>query len=148
MRRLCSIAFLILPVAACHESPTAPVSDLNAIAVSVSVAPNTIVAGAKANVLVSLRNTSARPVEISACPIYFWVQGKSGQIVGGSNGVYCIAGMLVYQPLRFDPFERKQFTFEWGETQNVAPGLYDVFGWVNLPERASTPVRITVVPAN
>lgn len=148
MRRLCSIAFLLLLVAACHESPTAPVSDLNAIAVSVSVAPNIIVAGAKANVVVSLRNTSAHPVVISACPIYFWVQGKGGQIVGGSNGVYCFAGTFVYQPLRFGPFERKQLAFEWGETQNVAPGLYDVFGWVNIPERASTPVGITVLPAN
>ena len=148
MRRLCSIAFLAVLVASCHESPTSPVSDLNAIAISVSVAPKTIVAGAKAIVVVSLRNTSARPVEISACPIYFWVQGSGGQIVGGSNGIGCVAGTLVYQPLIFGPFERKQLEFEWSETQNVAPGIYDVFGWVNLPERISTPVRITVLPAN
>lgn len=148
MRSLCSIALLALLVASCDESPTSPVSDLNAIAISVSVAPTTIVAGAKASVVVSLRNTSTRPVEISACPIYFWVQGSGGQIVGGSNGVFCIAGTIVYQPLILGPFERKQLTFEWSETQNVAPGLYDVFGWVNLPERASTPARITVLPAN
>ena len=148
MRRLCSIAFLALLVASCHESPTPPVFDLDAIAISVSVVPDAIVAGAKANVVVSLRNTSARPVEISACPIYFWVQGVGGEIVGGSNGIACYLAALVYQPLQFAPFERKQLAFEWGETQNVAPGLYDVFGWANRPEHASTPVRITVLPAN
>jgi hypothetical protein len=148
MHRLCSIALLALLVASCDESPTAPGSDLDAVAIGVSVAPTTIVAGAKASVVVALRNTSAHPVEISACPIYFWVQGSGGQIVGGSDGVFCFEGSLVYQPLRFGPFERKQITFEWNETQNVAPGLYDIFGWANLPEHASTPVPITVLPAN
>ena len=93
-----------------------------------------------------MKNTASRPVEISACPIYFWVQGAEGQIVGGSNLLYCLAGTLVYQPLVLKPFETKTLTFSWlaGETVVIPPGPYDVFGWVNDPAHRSAPARITV----
>jgi len=147
---------LYLPVvsllaASCHDSTSpGPISDLDAIQVSTRVDPATVVAGATANVVLTVGNTAARPVEISACPIYFWVQGADGQIVGGSKLLYCLAGTLVYLPLRLNPFETKTLSFTWfvGETQPVPPGQYDVFGWVNDPAHRSAPVPITVQTAN
>ena len=99
-----------------------------------------------ASVVLTLNNTASRPVEISACPIYFWVQGADGQIVGGSNLLYCLAGSFAYQPLVLKPFETKTMTFSWlaGETVVIPPGPYDVFGWVNDPAHRSGPARITV----
>lgn len=147
MRRLCLIGFVVLLAASCHDSTTpAPSNDLDAIQRIVRVEPGTIVAGTSASVVLTLKNTTARPVEISGCPIYFWVQGKSNQIVGGSNAMYCVAASLIYIPLRFDPLETKTLTFSWSgaETQNVPAGIYDVFGWVNDPAHASAPARITV----
>lgn len=151
MRRLCLIGFVMLLAAACHDSTTpAPVNDLDAIQRVVRVEPGTIVAGTSASVVLTLTNSRAHPVEISGCPIYFWVQGKGNQIVGGSNGMYCFAASLVYIPLRFDPFETKTLMFTWSgaETQNVPAGAYDVFGWVNDPAHASAPARITVQSSN
>jgi hypothetical protein len=140
-----------LLAASCHDSTSpGPISDLNAIQVSTRVEPATVVAGATANVVLTLRNTAARPVEISACPIYFWVQGADEQIVGGSKLLYCIDGTFVYLPLRLKPLETKTLPFTWlvGETQVVPPGRYDVFGWVNDPAHRSAPVPITVQTAN
>src|SRR5206468_11639578 len=99
--------FVVLLLASCHSSTGVPVQDLDAIHVAVRVEPATVVAGTTANVVLTLKNTVARPVEISACPIYFWVQGASGQIVGGSNLMYCFAGTFVYQPLLLKPFQAK-----------------------------------------
>lgn len=150
MHRFCLTAGLAIALVSCREStePGTVIYDLNAIQVGVRVAPGTIAAGASANVSVTLKNTVAHPVEISSCPIYFWVQGSGGRIVGGSNAIACLAGTFVYMPLKFRPFETKTIQFEWQETQNVAAGVYDVFGWVNDPQRASSPARITVISAN
>lgn len=145
MRRLGLIGFLVLLLPACKPS-TAPKNDLDAIQVSVRVEPNVVVSGTTATITLTLKNTALHSVEVSQCPIYFWVQGASGQIVGGSNLMYCIAGTLVYQPLRFAPLETKTLTFAWlaGEAQEVPPGNYDVFGWVNEPAHRSAAARITV----
>jgi len=150
MRRLFLPGFVLLLVS-CHGSTgPAPINDLDATHVAVRVEPATVVAGTTANVVLTLKNTVARPVEISACPIYFWVQGASGQIVGGSNLMYCFAGTFVYQPLLLKPFETKSMTFTWlvGETLDIPAGAYDVYGWVNDPAHRSAPARITVQPAN
>ncbi len=138
--------FGVLLLASCHSSTGVPVQDLDAIHVAVHVEPATVVNGATASVVLTLKNTASRPVEISACPIYFWVQGVEGQIVGGSNLLYCLARTLVYQPLVLKPFETKTLTFNWlaGETVVIPPGPYDVFGWVNDPAHRSAPARITV----
>ena len=150
MRLLYPIGLLIV-LASCSE-PTAgaPVHDLDAIQVSVRVQPASIVAGTAANVVLTLKNTSLRPVEISACPIYFWVQGSNGEIVGGSNLILCFAGSFVYQPLRFRPLETKTLMSTWSaaETQNVPAGAYDVFGWVNDAAHRSAAAHITVQSAN
>ncbi len=150
MRRLFLPGFVVLLVS-CHSSTgPAPINDLDAIHVALRVEPTTVVAGTTANVVLTLKNTAVRPVEISACPIYFWVQGADGQIVGGSNLLYCVTGELVYQPLVLKPFETKTMTFSWlaGETVVIPPGQYDVFGWVNDPAHRSAPARITVQSAN
>jgi hypothetical protein len=148
MRRHRLTGFVVLVVAACQSSTgLAPIHDLDAIQVAVRVKPATIVAGTTANVVLTLRNSVSRPVEISACPIYFWVEGANGQIVGGSNLMYCIAGTLVYQPLVLQPLETKTITFTWlaGETVNIPAGAYDVFGWVNDAAHRSAPARITIL---
>lgn len=148
MRQLYLIALLAALLSACNDS-TAPLRDLDAIRVSVRVEPASVVVGQPTSVVLTLRNSSAYPVEISACPIYFWVEGSGGEIVGGSNLLYCIARRLVYQPMPFSPFESKTLTFVWlpGETQTVPAGTYDVFGWVNEPEHHSAAARVTVQPA-
>ncbi|HJS42280.1 MAG TPA: hypothetical protein VJ755_02300 [Gemmatimonadales bacterium] len=150
MRRLYLTASLAVLLSACKDSTAAPVRDLDAISVSVRVEPATVVVGQPTNVVLTLRNRAAHPVEISACPIYFWVQGSGGEIVGGSNLLYCIAGTFVYQPLRFSPFESKTLTFIWlpGESQTVPAGTYDVFGWVNEPSHRSAPAQVTVQPSD
>ena len=150
MRRSYLICLLAL-LPSCKEPPAGPAkTDLDAIRVSVRVQPTTVVAGTAATVIVTLKNTSAQPVAISSCPIYFWVQGQSGQIVGGSNLIACVAATLVYIPLRFDPLETKTLTFTWSaaETQNVPAGAYDVFGWANDSAHRSTAARVTVQPSN
>lgn len=146
MRHVYLTALSAVLLSSCKDSTAAPVRDLDAIRVSVRVEPGTVVAGQPTSVVLTLRNSIARPVEISACPIYFWVQGSEGEIVGGSNLLYCLRGSFVYQPLRFNPFESKTLTFIWlpGETQTVPAGTYDVFGWVNEPEHHSTAARVTV----
>lgn len=148
MRLLYLVGFLTV-LASCSE-PTAPIHDLDAIQVSVRVQPTTLVVGTAASIVLTLKNTSIRPVEISACPIYFWVQGSDGEIVGGSNLILCLAGSLVYQPLLFRPFETKRFSLTWSavETQNVPAGLYDVYGWVNDASHRSTAAHITVQTVN
>lgn len=146
MRRL-SLPGCIVLLVCCHGSTgPAPSYDLDAIHVAVRVEPTTVVAGTTANVVLTLKNTVARPVEISACPIYFWVQGANGQVVGGSNLMYCLAGTLVYQPLFLKPLETRSITFSWlaGETLDIPAGAYDVYGWVNDPAHRSAPARITV----
>lgn len=151
MRRLCLTCVLMLALVSCSES-TGPIRDLDALQISVRAEPETIVAGSAVSVVLTLRNTLLRRVEVSACPIYFWVAGGNGQIVGGSNGILCFAfaGTFVYQPLLFAPFETKTMTFQWlaSETQSVPAGVYDVFGWVNDSAHVSPPARITVLPAN
>ena len=146
MSRPLLTGFVVLLLASCHSSTGVPVQDLDAIHVAVRVEPATVVNGATTSVVLTLKNTASRRVEISACPIYFWVQGAEGQIVGGSNLLYCLAGTLVYQPLVLKPFETKTLTFSWlaGETVVIPPGPYDVFGWVNDPAHRSAPARITV----
>lgn len=149
MRHPYQTAVLMVLLSACRDSSAAPVRDLDAIRVSVRVQPGTVVVGQPTSVVLTLRNSVARPVEVSACPIYFWVQGSGGEIVGGSNLMYCVTATLVYQPLRFRPLETKTLSFIWlpGETQTVPPGTYDVFGWVNEPEHHSAAARVTVQPA-
>jgi hypothetical protein len=140
--------FVAVVVASCHSSTgLSPIHDLDAIHVAVRVEPTTVVAGTTANVVLTLKNNAARPVEVAACPIYFWVQAVNGQIVGGSNLMYCVAGTLVYVPLVLTPLETKTITFPWlvGETLNIPAGAYDVFGWVNDPAHRSAPARITVL---
>lgn len=148
MRRLALTGFVVLLVASCHgATDVAPIHDLDAIRVAVRVEPSTVVQGASATVVLTLQNSVGRPVEIAACPIYFWVQGADGQVVGGSNLMYCLAGTLLYQPLIVKPFETKTLTFSWvvGETLDIPAGPYDVFGWVNDPAHRSAPARITVL---
>ena len=150
MRHLYLTASLAVLLSACKDSTAAPVRDLDAISVSVRVEPATVVVGQPTNVVLTLRNRVAHPVEISACPIYFWVQGSGGEIVGGSNLMYCVAGTFVYQPLGFSPFESKTLTFIWlpEGTQTVPAGTYDVFGWVNEPAHRSAPAQVTVQPSD
>src|SRR6266513_2338902 len=147
MSRQLLTGFVVLLVASCHNSTGVPIQDLDAIRVAVRVDPATVANGTTASVVLTVKNTAARPVEISACPIYFWVQGADEQIVGGSNILYCVGGTLVYQPLVLKPFETKTMTFSWlaGETVVIPPGQYDVFGWVNDPAHRSAAARITVI---
>jgi hypothetical protein len=149
MRQLYLTVVWAVLLSACKDSTGAAIHDLDAIRVSVRVKPGTVVIGQPTNVVLTLRNSVAHPVEISACPIYFWVEGSSGEIVGGSNLMYCIAATLVYQPMRFRPLETKTLTFVWlpGETQTVPAGTYDVFGWVNEPTHHSTAAQVTVLPS-
>lgn len=152
MRRLAWTAVLAITVVSCSESSTSPVSDLDAIDVKVKAQPSTIVAGAPTNVILTLSNTSARAVEVSACPIYFWVEMRTalpepGPIVGGSKSMGCVAAFLIYQPLVFKPFETKTMTFEWRETA-VPAGTYFVVGWVNDPAHDSPAAAVRVLPAN
>ena len=151
MRRFYALCLLSALLPACKEPTKASdTPNLDAIHVSVRVQPTTVVLGSEASVVLTLKNTTIQPVEISACPIYFWVQNGSGQIVGGSDLVYCIAGALIYLPLRFEALETKTLTFTWipGETQTVPAGAYDVFGWVNIPAHRSAAARVTVQSAN
>lgn len=150
MRHLYLTALLAVLLSACKDSTAAPVRDLDAIRVSVRVQPGTVVVGQPTSVVLTLRNSTPYPVEISACPIYFWVQGSGGEIVGGSNLLYCVRGTFVYQPLHFRPLESKTLTFIWlpGETQTVPAGTYDVFGWVNEPTHHSAAARVTVLPSD
>jgi hypothetical protein len=148
MRPLYLTALLAALLSACKDS-TAPLRDLDAIRVSVRVDPASVVVGQTTSVVLTLRNSTAYPVEISACPIYFWVEGSGGEIVGGSNLLFCVKGTLVYQPLHFRPLESKTLTFIWlpGETQTIPAGTYDVFGWVNEPDHHSAAAQVTVQPA-
>jgi hypothetical protein len=148
MRRLALSAFVVLLVASCHgATDVAPIHDLNAIRIAVRVEPSTVMPGATASVVLTLQNSVRRPVEISACPIYFWVQDADGQVVGGSNLMYCVAGTLLYQPLILKPLETKTLAFSWvvGETVDIPAGPYDVLGWVNDPAHRSAPARTTVL---
>lgn len=148
MHRLCLAGFLALAMTSCGDSIIGTYAhDPGAIQVSVRIQPGSIVAGSPASVLLTLKNMSPRYVEISSCPIYFWVEGSGGQVVGGSRSIGCFGGSFVYQPLRFGPFEAKTFTFHWQETQSVPPGVYNVFGWVGFEQRASPPAQVTVLPA-
>lgn len=148
--RLLYLVGLLTVLASCNEPTGAPIYDLDAIRVSVSVQPTTVVVGSAASIVLTLKNTSTSPVEVSACPIYFWVQGSGGEIVGGSNGIACFLATFVYQPLRFDPLETKTLTLTWSaiETQNVPAGLYDVYGWVNDPSHRSAAAHITIQTVN
>lgn len=151
MSRLCLIGCAVLLVLSCHSSTgLAPIHDLDAIHVAVRVEPATVVSGTIANVVLTLKNTLARPVEISSCPIYFWVQGADGQVVGGSKLLYCVDAGLWYSPLLLKPLETKTIAYTWlaGETQDIPPGGYDVFGWVNDPLHRTAPAQITVQSAN
>lgn len=150
MNRPWLTGLVVLLLASCHNSTGVPMQDLDAIRVAVRVDPTTVANGTTASVVLTLTNTVSRSVEISACPIYFWVEGDQGQIVGGSDLLYCLAGSFVYQPLVLKPFETKTMTFSWlaGETVVIPPGRYNVFGWVNDPAHRSAPARITVQSAN
>jgi hypothetical protein len=150
MNRQWLTGLVVLLIASCHSSTGVPIQDLDAIRVAVRVDPTTVANGTTASVVLTLTNTVSRPVEISGCPIYFWVQGAKGQIVGGSDLLYCIARGFAYQPLVLKPFETKTMAFSWlaGETVVIPPGPYDVFGWVNDPAHRSAPARITVQSAN
>ena len=131
-----------------------PTTDLDLLRISVRITPDTIVAGAPADVAVTLTNPTVRALEVSMCPIYFWVEDPArGAVVGGSRSLACILlSPLVYQPLRFAPLESKTITLRWNgtETQGVSPGQYLVYGWVNVPDRASPPADLVVLaaPAN
>jgi len=148
MRRLCPPVILALLAVSCHE-PTNTVFDqnLNAIAISVNVQPSKVIAGNAANIVLTLTNTSMRSIEVSGCPIYFWVQDMSGNVVGGAKTGGCFA---FYNPLRFAPRETRTLTQTWfaQDTQNVPPGTYRVFGWVNTDAHHSLPRSVTVQAAS
>ncbi len=148
MRRLCPPAILVLLAVSCHEPTKAAVDrDLDAIAISVDVQPSSIIPGNAANVVLTLTNNSIRSIEVSSCPIYFWVQDMSGNVVGGAKTGMCIA---MYVPLRFAPRETTTLTQTWfaQDTQNIPAGAYRVFGWVNDPAHHSLPKSVTVQPAS
>ncbi len=148
MRSLCSPAILVLLAASCHEPTTAAFDrDLDAIAISVNVQPSSVIAGNAANVILTLTNTSMRSIEVSGCPIYFWVQNMSGDVVGGAKTGACVA---MYIGLRFAPRETKTLTQTWfaQDTQNIPAGAYRVFGWVNDPAHHSLPKSVTVQSAS
>lgn len=140
---------LVLAVVACQE-PAAPVMDLNAIRVDVAVVPGMVILGTDAQIAVTLTNTSRRTVEVSPCPVYFWIQDSAGNVVKGSRDVGCFLAVgLVYVPLRLKPAESKTFTFDWpsAETQTLALGYYSAFGWLADLDHVSEPATVRVIAA-
>ncbi len=150
MRHSFMTGFLAIAVASCSEPSLAPIDAPPALEISVRVEPDAIVAGTAANVVMTVKNTLPRSVEVASCRISFWVEGGGGEIVGGGRGTTCLADSFLDNPLRLRPFETNAITFQWpaSQTQNVPAGMYNVFGWVNDPVRPSAPARITVLPAN
>lgn len=139
----------VIALAAC-EATSAPTTDLDALLLSVSVSPATVIAGASANIKLTVANPTLRTVEFQTCPIYFWVEdAQTGAMVGGSRSLGCLAVALVYDPVRLGPFESRTFTWRWTgvETQDVPPGRYRLYGWLGWEQRASTPVAVAVVAA-
>src|SRR6267142_3322483 len=121
-----------LAVLSCQE-PAAPVTDLDAIRVDVAVVPGMVILGTEAQIVVTLKNTSRRTVEVSPCPLYFWIQDGAGNVVKGSRDVGCFLAVdLLYVPVRLKPFESTTFTFDWpsAETQTLALGYYRAYGWL------------------
>lgn len=143
-----ALAGLLLAVLSCQE-PSAPVTDLDAIRVDVRVVPEMVILGTDAQIVVTLKNTSARTVEVTSCPVYFWVQDTAGNIVKGSRDVGCYLLGLVYNPLRLKPFESRSFAFDWpsAETQTLALGYYRAYGWLADADHVSAPATIRVIAA-
>jgi hypothetical protein len=140
---------LALALVACHES-TGPRNDLDALRIGVRVVPNRIVAGTPATINITLTNPLSRPLTVSSCPIYFWVQNAFGQVVGGDRSGICVAFALVYLPLTLQPSETRTISFQWPatETLTVPPGMYRAYGWVNDAAHASAPALVTILPPN
>jgi hypothetical protein len=140
---------LVLTVLSCQE-PAAPVTDLDAIRVDVAVVPGMVILGTDAQIVVTLKNTSRRTVEVPQCPVYFWIQDGAGNVVKGSRNAYCaLAVDLLYVPLQLKPFESKTFTFDWpsAETQTLALGFYRAYGWLADLDHVSAPVSVRVIAA-
>lgn len=149
MRLFCLTAVLLSAVA-CTES-TSYTTDVDAVRVDVRVVPNLVVLGTDARISVTMTNLSLQPVMVTSCPVYYWVQDANGQIVGGSQAIYCalLAVGLIYAPLVLRPLEVKTIDFTWpaSETQSLPLGDYEVYGWVGLPEHRSTPASVRLIAA-
>jgi hypothetical protein len=139
---------LVLAVLACQE-PAAPVMDLDAIRVDVAVVPGMVILGTDAQIVVTLKNTSRRTVELTSCPVYFWIQDSAGNVVKGSRDVGCFLAVSLYAPLQLKPFESKTFTFDWpsAETQTLALGYYSAYGWLADLDHVSAPATVRVIAA-
>ena len=150
MRRWCLPALLVALAASCADS-TGPVNDVDALQVSVQVDPQVVIVGSGARILVTLRNPLPRTVEVSSCPVFFWIQNAQGDVVAGSRAVYCITmfASFVYVPLRLKPFESRTIEFTWtgAETQTVPLGQYSAYGWFTDPQHVSPPAQVSVVVA-
>ena len=142
-----AVLFAALALAACQE-PVAPITDLDALLLSVSVSPGTVTAGTPADIRLVIANPTLRTIEFQACPIYYWVEdSKTGALVAGSRSIGCFAGSLVYMPILLRPFESKTFTWRWTETEGVPAGRYQAYGWIDWEPRVSRPVVVDVVAA-
>ena len=149
MRRFRRVAVLVpaLALAACQES-AAPITDLDALQLSVSVSPATVTAGTPADIRLTIANPTMRTIEFQACPIYYWVDdSETGALVAGSRSIGCIAASSVYNPIFLEPFESKVFTWRWTETEGVPAGRYRAYGWIDWEPRVSAPVAVEVVAA-
>jgi hypothetical protein len=146
--RLALVA-LLLAVLSCQE-PAAPVRDLDALRVDVAVVPEMVILGTDAQIVVTLKNMSRRTVEVTSCPVYFWVQDDAGNVVKGSRDIGCfLTASVLYVPVRLRPFESTTFTFDWpsAETQTLALGYYRAYGWVADQDHVSAPASLRVIAA-
>lgn len=145
MNRWVLSGLLLVAAAACRDS-TNPANDVDAVLVSVRVDPQIVVVGNQAHIFVTLRNPLPRAVEVSSCDTYFWIQNGQGELVAGSQALFCALARsnLVYIPLRLGPFESRTLEYTW-ETQSVPLGQYFAFGWFDNATHMSTPAQVSVV---
>lgn len=145
-RRIAGL-FAALALAACQES-AAPITDLDALLLSLSVSPATVTAGTPADINLTIANPTLQTIEFQSCPMYYWVDDSETEaLVAGSRSIGCFAGSSVYDPIFLEPFESKTFTWRWTETEGVPAGRYRAYGWIDWEPRVSRPVAVEVVAA-
>jgi len=144
-------ALVIVLLAACRDTPTAPDGGLN---VAVAASPTSIRAGQTTSISVTVTNRTsrARTIETNPCPPRFQIATPDGTVVG-PGGSICNA-LSIQRTLQ--PGESFTFHRDWsGDTGSglpgttrtmLAPGTYYVVGYHDDNVRPDHSVPVQILP--
>ncbi len=142
-------SLLALILAACAD-PTG----LDHLRINVALSRNKMMSGDTTTVVVRFTNTGSDPIDLQLfCQHLFEVANANGEIVAGTEPLFCIA--LAVGPDRLGPFESIERRFGWAAqfrqqigdtliTGPLPPGTYQVYGKVE--QRLSAPIMLELEP--